>query len=101
MKRYQFNGNAGAYDYHEHLDGEFARFADVEAERRLTGAIVKDLGNRAIILERERIALAAENARLRAALERLVEHGEGCISEPDCGSCKWCDAVAALAKGVR
>jgi hypothetical protein len=35
---------------------------------------------------------------LEEALRRLVKHGEGCISEPDCGSCKWCDAVSALAK---
>jgi hypothetical protein len=50
--------------------------------------------------------IKAENERLRAALERYVAHGEGCISPPpNCpddwlgyGSfhCVWCGAKAAL-----
>lgn len=59
--------------------------------QRLFNAVIADIRahDEAAFRERER--------RLREALSGIVEHDSGCVTEPPCGRCGYCDAVAALA----
>lgn len=63
-----------------------------------------DLGGLRVEIEQLR-AVAREYRRQRdelgAALREVVRWGSGCISEPDCGDCRWCNASRALASYER
>lgn len=97
MKRFDLNKSHGVpYDWHldphayTEPDAPWVHETDVAALQALLDESLRAPGWQSVK------RLAADNARLRAALEQLVKYGEGCISEPDCGSCRWCDAREAL-----
>lgn len=74
--------------------GTEARWWSVTTEESMTRVELEQL--RAVAREYRR-----QRDELGAALRELVRWGSGCISEPDCGDCRWCNAGRALASYER
>lgn len=76
------------------------RTAQLEAANDETARWIERTANHKRVLARTEQQLTASRERerrLREALRGIVEHDSGCVTEPPCGRCGYCDAVAALA----
>lgn len=79
-------------------EAELARLlAEARKDRDANGDTSALYEARVVDLTAALAALQAECARLREVLAGSVKHDAGCVTDPPCGGCAHCRAVAALA----